>query len=238
MALLEYCYLGCSDSFLAGCIFDSCLSFSTGTPPWSSNSSHMPSWGLLCLRLWVSFVLWWRSSSSSPCKPVNVPTAPITYPFFPCLFPSLLPFSSPSSIRRKVSRAGTRNELVCHSNQQKIKGEKKKKLHVRVKPPIPHFYALARFVFQKYYVRPHFGWNNLSKINGWDNWSLQRVLLHCLLSLVLALGYLARLYPKWINILQHKWYSHWPTQEWLQGSVLIKCCSYNSSHNELPVLLL
>lgn len=37
------------------------------------------------------------------------------------------------------------------------------------KPPILHFYVPTLiFVFLKFYVKPHFGWN-LSKINGWDN---------------------------------------------------------------------
>lgn len=147
-------------------IFDMMHLFSsTGTRPWSSSCSPTPSWGLLCLRLWVSSVWWWRSSFCSPCKPVNL--VPITCPPHPSLFPCFL-FPSLSSSGGRVSRTGTQNELVGHSNQQNTKA--KIFTNDGKNPPIPHFYVLALiFVFQKFYVRPHFRWKNLSKINGWDN---------------------------------------------------------------------
>lgn len=112
-----------------------------GTPLWSSSSFPTPSWALLCLRLWVSSVWWWRSSSCSPCKSGNTPTTPFTYPFFPAsffLFAPLLP-----------SKGGTPNVLVGYSiNGKKSEGNK---------PPTLQFCSCAIFVFQKFYVRPHFG---------------------------------------------------------------------------------
>lgn len=155
-------------------IFDTVHLFSsTGTRPWSSSCSPTLSWGLLCLRLWVCSVWWWRSSFCSPCKLHTLGNlVHYTCPLHPSLFPCFLSPSLSSSGGR-VSRTGTQNELVGHSNQQK---NTKAKIFTDdgKNPPIPHFYVLALiFVFLKFYVTPHFRWKNLSKINGWITKSLQ-----------------------------------------------------------------
>lgn len=119
---------------------------SAGTRPWSSSSSPTPSWGSLCPRPWVSSVWWWRSLSCSPCKSLKPgppwpphhlpPQLPLFIPvsFLPCfLFPSL------SSSGGRVSRAGTQNELVGHSNRQKKLRQQYLQLRVQKWPPHPTF---------------------------------------------------------------------------------------------------
>lgn len=85
---------------------------STGTLPWNSSSSPTPFWGLLCLRLWVCSVWWWRSSSCSPCKRTNNTTPYTSASLHPGHLRPL------PSIRRVGFRTGTLSQQMGHSSQK------------------------------------------------------------------------------------------------------------------------
>lgn len=99
-----------------------------------------------------------------PVRHVNTITAHYL-PFLQYLLPRSL-FPSLNFTRRGVSRMGTQNELLGHSDQQE--NDNRKIVHLKATCLQSNLYVLALiFVFQKFY-ETSLGWN-LSKINGWVN---------------------------------------------------------------------